>query len=109
MRGADASARPQGLFAGYGVEFTSVEALDMAVDVVMVTGLLFSSEVCPLPRCELSSAAVPDECQNLRASASGERPVHLLTAPDGTSPAAFHNRGGRGTNSGTDGRAGEHG
>lgn len=108
MRATDAGARPQGLFAAHGVEFTSVEVLDMAVDVVVATGLLSSSEVC-LGRRELSSAAVPDECQNLRTSAGGERSGHLHTAPDGTSPAAFRNRGGRGTNSGTDSRAGEHG
>ncbi|MEU6839773.1 hypothetical protein ABZ941_31515 [Streptomyces rubiginosohelvolus] len=92
----------------YRVEFTGVEVFDMAVDVVMVTGLLSSSEVC-LGRRELSSAAVPDECQNLRASADGERPGHLHAAPDGISPAAFRNRGGRGANSGTGGRAGEYG
>lgn len=109
VRATDAGARTQGLFAAHGVEFTSVEVLDMAVDVVTVTGLLSSSEVCALGRRELSSAAVPDECQNLRPSADGERPGHLHTAPDGTSPAAFHNRGASGTNSGTDGGAGEHG
>ncbi|WP_179890890.1 hypothetical protein [Streptomyces sp. or3] len=64
-----------------GVEFTGDEVLDTAVDIVMVTGLVPPREACTPGRPELSlaavssaSAAMPDERQNLRASADGQRP-----------------------------------